>query len=594
MLPEQPDTRRWSVLLKRPADVDLGNGEVVPGVKFVFGNEARARIQAKLDAAGAGLRYVSSLGVEHAFSLETPAALSEAQVERMLSKLPDFVDVSPSAYTVELDQVPNDPGFSGQWGLGRINAPTAWDYTTGWAGAAIAVLDTGFNLSHSELDGNLWSGGGFDAANEDTDPTWAGNGIAHGTQVAGVLLGEGNNSSQLAGVSWRHKLMPVKVFDDVGGGNPDFIANGINWVCSQRQAGVNVRVINISASTFENRVSLADAIANAEAWGILVVASAGNVGSNNDQTPRYPASYTNANVIAVGATDNTDARAIFNQTQSSSFGANSVDLFAPGQSISVLNGNGTGTTTASGTSFSTPMVAGAAALLWSMKPDLTVAQVRAALLSTVDVPVVGTTPILNNLCVTEGILDVAAAVQAVSTGANKVFIGDDTTYSIADDVYIQRKPGDTTKTQILQFKNGSYTLYAEIANSTSKRIDVYTLGGADAVTVAANVLNPVYVGTSEGNDNLDASAATAKVSLYGEAGNDTIRGGAGNDTIEGGSGDDTIYGGAGANFVLAGSGDDYLYMRNSDLDWVYGGDGYDRGQRDGTESVWSQIELNLP
>jgi Ca2+-binding RTX toxin-like protein len=231
-----------------------------------------------------------------------------------------------------------------------------------------------------------------------------------------------------------------------------------------------------------------------------------------------------------------------------------------------------------------------AALIFAVKPDLTYSQVRSAILDNVD-----SVSVLASYCQTGGRLNALAAIQAVYTGAAKTFIGDSTTGGIADDVLIRPKPGDSSTTQVMRFQSGAYQVFAELANNTSKRIDVYTLGAGDVLTVQSGVNNPIYASSSEGDDTLDASAADHAVTLIGEAGNDLLKGGSAGDSIEGSAGSDTIYGNAGADFLNGVSGDDWIYARygtsgTSDADSVYGGSGNDHGQKNTIESVWDSIE----
>jgi len=416
----------------------------------------------------------------------------------------------------------------------------------------------------------------------------------HGTNVAGVVAAEGNNLTNLAGVSWRNKLMALRI----GGNAPvsDLVVDAINYINALRSiSGINVRVANISAS-IGNSTGLSSAIESARLNGIIVVTSAGNNGNglqlqgwNNDAPGQaiYPSSLTHNNIISVAASNTSDVLASF-----SNWGPTSVDLAAPGDSLPVLlNGGGTGTN--SGTSFAAPMVAGAVALLFAIKPDATYTQVRDAILNNVE-----SVPALSGFVATGGRLDLFAAAQSIYTGAAKTFIGDASTGPTADDVLIRPKPGTPTITQIMRFDGSTYQLFAETNNQVSKRIDVYTLGGNDAVTVATGVNNKIYAGGSEGNDTFDASANASQVTLIGEAGNDVLKGGSAGDSLEGGAGNDTLYGNAGNDFLNGVGGDDWIYARNgtvgsTDPDSVYGGTGNDRGQRNTTESVWSGIEILL-
>jgi hypothetical protein len=157
-------TQQWSVLLDRPEDIVLANGEVIPGMEFAFGPALRTRIQRKLDAVSPELKFQQNVGVAHAFTVAAPASWTQEQVKALLSRLPDFVDAAPVRPLI-VSEVPNDPSYPSQWAFARIDAPTAWDYTTGWAGAAVAVIDSGVDLQHTDIDGNLWVNSGEIAGN---------------------------------------------------------------------------------------------------------------------------------------------------------------------------------------------------------------------------------------------------------------------------------------------------------------------------------------------------------------------------------------------------------------------------------------------
>jgi hypothetical protein len=265
------------------------------------------------------------------------------------------------------------------------------------------------------------------------------------------------------------------------------------------------------------------------------------------------------------------------------------------------------------------MVAGAAALVFAMKPDLTYTQVRNAILNNVDALAA-----FSGLVATGGRLNLESALDDF-LGASKTFIGDGNTGPRADDVLIRPKPGDSTKTQIMLYQGG-YRVFTELDNTSSKRIDVYGLGLGDVLTVNSGVLNKMYAGGSEGDDNFNATNATGSVTLSGEAGHDTLTGGSNADSIEGGSGndlltgnagadilngvnnDDTMYGGADNDSLYGGNGidrfvgndgDDWFYGRNSDTDnGFFGGNGFDHAQIDSTDddvpANFSSIEQLLP
>ncbi|MEZ6090531.1 MAG: S8 family peptidase [Pirellulaceae bacterium] len=209
--------------------------------------------------------------------------------------------------------------------------------------------------------------------------------LGHGTHVAGIIGASGNNQAGVTGVNWRSSLMSLKFLDQNNQGDLASAIAAINYATMMRSDyQTNVRVLNNSWGQPGSPNSLVqDAINDAGDAGILFVAAAGNgnvlgQGVNNDAVPFYPAGYESANVIAVAASDGDDRLASF-----SNFGPSTVDVAAPGVAIrSTLPGGRYGE--ANGTSMATPFVAGTAALVWASQPQATVAEVRDALLGSVD------------------------------------------------------------------------------------------------------------------------------------------------------------------------------------------------------------------
>jgi subtilisin family serine protease len=202
----------------------------------------------------------------------------------------------------------------------------------------------------------------------------------HGTHVAGILGAVGNNGLGVSGIDPNTTNLPVRWTDATGHGTTSNLIGAMDWVLQAKAAGVNVRVLNDSATFIGTAFSQAlldeiNALGNA---GILFVTAAGNSGQNNDTTVRYPCDYRTSNEICVAASDQNDRKAGF-----SNWGPGSVDLAAPGKSIhSTLRGGTYGFM--DGTSMAAPMVAGAAALVLSQQ-DLSVADLKADILGSIDV-----------------------------------------------------------------------------------------------------------------------------------------------------------------------------------------------------------------
>jgi len=310
---------------------------------------------------------------------------------------------------------PNDPLLSYEWNLTAIRAPEAWDVTTGSAQVTVGVVDTGIDATHPDLAPNLWanpgeSGGGretngldddgngriddvhgWDFVSRDGQPQ---DGNGHGTHVSGTIAARGNDAIGVAGLNWSSALMPLRVLGDDGSG---FVSDAITAYAYAARNGARV----LNASLGGSRFSRAEHDALAAAPNTLFVVAAGNDGADNDATPEYPCDYDLANVVCVAASGHDDALASF-----SNYGPANVDLAAPGVDIASTWPGGR-YALLDGTSMATPHVAGAAALLLAHDGTLTVAGLRAALLSSVQ-PVAA----LAGRVATGGRLDVAAALSA--------------------------------------------------------------------------------------------------------------------------------------------------------------------------------------
>jgi subtilisin family serine protease len=239
---------------------------------------------------------------------------------------------------------------------------------------------------------------GFNAIDNMRDPM---DDNGHGTHCAGIIGAEGGNDFGITGVNWNVQIMPLKFMNAMGQGTTKDAIEAINYVVDRKNAGVNVRIISASWGSTRKSKALSDAIKRAGDEGILFVAASGNSSANADRTPHYPAGYDLPNVISVAATDRNDKLASF-----SNYGAKSVHIAAPGREIlsTWLNGD---FREASGTSMATPEVAGVAALVLSQEPDISVADLRARLLKSVD-----KLPALEGKVASGGRINAAKAVRA--------------------------------------------------------------------------------------------------------------------------------------------------------------------------------------
>jgi len=396
--------------------------------------EAAAYLQ---QSAALGLQVVEGLGLPGQLLVRATAAVGT--VEQSFTANVGIVAFSRNG-TTQVSTVPNDPSFTTLYGLNNvgqtggttdadIDAPEAWNVTTGSSATIVAVIDTGIDYTHPDLAANIWTNPGeiagngvdddhngfvddvhgYDFVNNDGDPM---DDHSHGTHVSGTIGAVGNNGTGIAGVNWNVSLMALKFLDASGSGSTADAIRAINYATMMRTTyGVNVRVTSNSWSGGSYEVGMLDAINAGGSAGIMFVAAAGNSATNTDASPSYPAAYDSPAIVSVAATDSTDSLAWF-----SNYGATSVDLAAPGVDIySTLPGNRYGTM--SGTSMATPHVAGVAALALAVDPSLSVAQLKSRLLDNVD-PVAS----LLGKTVSGGRLNAANVVNAVAAHGPTVAI----------------------------------------------------------------------------------------------------------------------------------------------------------------------------
>lgn len=394
-------------------------------VKFSPGAAAQ-RTENALRSQGANI--VESIGDHGWRRVKIPPGLTVEKALERFRKIEAIDSVQPNFY-YSLLAVPNDPRFeSGElWGLNKISAPAAWDLSTG-SNAVVAIIDTGVRYTHEDLAANMWTnpgeiygngidddGNGFvddyygyDFRYNDPDPNDDTSGVgSHGTHVAGIIGAVGNNGVGIVGVNWNVRIMAVKIYSPGGTDTTSaMLVSAYNYVRTMKERGVNIRVTNNSyggcneACGYDQATKDAiDALGDA---GVLNVFAAGNSGSNNDTTPHYPSNYKSQSILAVTASGNsTDEYFWYN------YGATTVDIAAPGVGVlSTLSYSDSSYGIKNGTSMATPHAAGAAALLATYRPDLSVASIKASLMNSVDV-----LPAWSGLVRTGGRLNVAKALQ---------------------------------------------------------------------------------------------------------------------------------------------------------------------------------------
>lgn len=414
-------------------------GEVL--VKF---RDGVGRAEARQIHALRGARLTSRIRGYGVDVVKLPPGLSVREAVAAYEADP-LVEIAEPNLRRELFQVvPNDPSFPDQWGLSNAGqahslsdpppstAPgtpdadadvsDAWTTQDGDPNTVIAVMDSGVDVTHPDLDGNLWVNPGdstVDGVDNDVngyvddvngcdltdricaplsllDPADPALNYAHGTHVAGIAAAEYNNSTGVAGVCPQCRIMVLKVGDALGL-NLDAELLAFEYAKTMGADIVNVSFGGAIWSKLER-----DAIASLDAAGVLVVAAAGNAGLDNDLaiesaaggSPSFPSSYTLPNILAVAASNHHDQYGYFTGCSIRAepdclfthWGHDSVDIAGPGVDI-LSTFPGAAYISFNGTSMSSPFVAGVAGLVESQNPLYTDAELKNAIMNTADHPV---------------------------------------------------------------------------------------------------------------------------------------------------------------------------------------------------------------
>jgi len=343
------------------------------------------------------------------YKLKYKADIDPKEIIKEYQSNPEVEYAEPD-YHVYAMMTPDDPFYQSgdQWYIDAVNAPAAWDSTTGDASQIIGIIDTGVDWDHPDLNDNIWTNQaevdgvtgidddangyvddirGWDFINDDNDPN---DDNSHGTHVAGIAAAESNNGIGITGIAWNARIMPVKMLQSSGRGSSSDLAVAIDY-----SAQNGATVINMSLGSYGESQTVKIALENAYAFAVLV-AAAGNNGYKVDRpyppwppyAPMYPACY--GFVIGVEATTQSGSRAGFSNFDPTGpiltndgfywneFGHN-YEIRAPGVEIYSTFPNGN-YNSLNGTSMASPIVSGAVALMKSYNPSQSTEQIFARLI----------------------------------------------------------------------------------------------------------------------------------------------------------------------------------------------------------------------
>jgi subtilisin family serine protease len=467
------------------ADVDklagLSSGGVgsdfVPGELIVTFRKGSSPASRSVALARVGARRAAGLGAPTVALVRLPAGADVGAEAARLSRHPAVEVAEPNWYRHTLETVPNDPEFPDLWGFKNtgqqhyISDPSfsgdtlgglpdadadvtdAWDLEQGDAGTVVAVIDTGVNTTHPDLDGNLWANpgeaGGTPGVDDDTNGKvddvngWnfalnnanLTDNIGHGTHVAGTIAAEAGNATGVAGVCPDCSIMALRVADNSGGLSSAAVNQAIRYAANE-----GADVINLSLGGPQWTKAERDALKFATGKGALVVVAAGNEFRDNDVLffdfqnsfifgPSYPASYDLPGILAVAASDHRDRYGLFTGCLDDGFplkicsfsnwGRTSVDLAAPGVDIvstvpvglEVHPDTPNGYDVYNGTSMASPFAAGVAALVRSANPGLSPVATKNVVMNAVNKPA----NLKPNQSVTNGRVNALLALQNVDT-----------------------------------------------------------------------------------------------------------------------------------------------------------------------------------
>ncbi|MCX7739226.1 MAG: S8 family serine peptidase [Hydrogenothermaceae bacterium] len=328
-----------------------------------------------------------------------------------------FIEINHKVKKLQ-EIVPNDEKYSQQYALKKLNFEKLWDRCRDSSNIVVAVIDSGINYKHEDLQDNIWKNPREicdnkldDDENGFVDDCYGWNFVSndnnvfdddsdsHGTMLSGIVGAVTDNGKGIAGAAWKVKIMAIKILDRDGSGDIYSLYKAIKYAVDN-----GAKIINLSLGypsgcySVEPSNALKEAIGYANERGVLVVAAAGNYGCNNDIYPLYPASLDLPNIISVGSVSKDEKLSWF-----SHFGVKSVHLLSYGEDILSTSRNND-YKSLSGTSFSAPFVTGVAALLMACQNNLSHIQIKEKIVSSVR-----QVESLQSLVMSGGILDAYSA-----------------------------------------------------------------------------------------------------------------------------------------------------------------------------------------
>jgi thermitase len=338
--------RRVHIPAVRTEEGPFVSGRVLVKFRSNFGLD-----HARQTIAAIGARDADELPALGVFVLDLPEQADEAAFAHAMKMRPDVEFAELDRLVPPADTIPNDPWYGAwQWHLAKISSPAAWSVTTGSNSIVIAILDTGVDGSHEDLANKLVAGRNIYNGNSDTADI-----AGHGTNVAGVAAAISDNLKGVASICWACKIMPIRVTDPNSLASYSNLASGLTWAADHGARVANMSFIASDSATVRSAAQYF------QSKGGVVTSSAGNYTT-------FSSAPDNPYILTVSAMNQSDSLSDF-----SNYG-NNIDLAAPEGGYTTAKGGGY--IYAGGTSFAAPIVAGVAALVLSVNPNLSGPQVQ--------------------------------------------------------------------------------------------------------------------------------------------------------------------------------------------------------------------------